>query len=196
VLAVGQDIKTEGQRAAVTRSVTVQVKPEEASKLHLASSQGKLQLAMRSQDDHEEPTPVTLSDSDLLDDGASKRNPQADYRNSLLGRLVSNLAKPGADQDDTETEPVSPAPVQQEWVVEVLSGSESYEVKFDSDRKDTTQQQGQSGSSSGASRSSGDVRTTGTSGVTKKPESTLPFSTASSGSGEPATTDDASMFSE
>jgi len=73
----------------VTRSVTVLVKPEDASKLHLASTKGKLRLAMRSQDDRREPKPVTLTDEDLLADGFSSRN-KSQSVDSMLDRFFGN----------------------------------------------------------------------------------------------------------
>lgn len=134
VLAVGQKTETSGQGAAVTRSVTVLVKPEEASKLHLASTKGKLRLAMRSQDDRREPKAVTLTDEDLLTDGASRNRNRGE--DSLLGRLFGNLPKASESQDDVrDGSKALPAPENKEWTVEVLSGTEVFKVKFDSEGK-------------------------------------------------------------
>lgn len=134
VLAVGQKTEVGAEGAAVTRSVTVLVKPEEASKLHLASMKGKLRLAMRSQEDRREPKPVTLTDQDLLTDGPprnAKRN-----EDSLLARLFGNLPKTSKSPDDVRTGfKALPAPENKEWTVEVLSGTETFKVKFDSEGK-------------------------------------------------------------
>lgn len=141
VLAVGQKSDSGGQNASVTRSVTVLVRPEEASKLHLASTKGKLRLAMRSQDDRREPKPVTLTDEDLLADGASSRN-RNQKGSSVLERLFGNLSKAPEPQVDVMAglkAAVPPAPEQKEWVVEVLSGAEVYQVKFDADGKNGQQ---------------------------------------------------------
>jgi len=134
VLAVGQKTETSVQGAAVTRSVTVLVKPEEASKLHLASTKGKLRLAMRSQDDRREPKAVTLTDEDLLTDGASRNKKRGE--DSLLARLFGNLPKASNPQDDVRGGPeASPAPENRAWTVEVMAGTEVFEVKFDSEGK-------------------------------------------------------------
>jgi len=129
VLAVGQKTETGTQGAAVTRSATVLVRPEDASKLHLASVKGKLRLALRSQDDHREPKPVMLTDEDLLTDGRAARRRNADD-NSVFSALFGNLSKPDKPQVDVTTGPGAAAE-QKDWEVEVMSGSEVYKVRFD-----------------------------------------------------------------
>jgi Flp pilus assembly protein CpaB len=133
VLAVGQETEMGSQGAAVTRSVTVLVRPEDASKLHLASTKGKLRLALRSQDDHREPKPVMLTDEDLLTDGTSARRRGAED-NSVFGLLFGNLSKPNKSKVDVKAAPdvAKATPEQKDWEVEVMSGTEVYKVKFDS----------------------------------------------------------------
>ncbi len=127
VLAVGQKSDTSGQGAAVTRSVTVLVKPEDASKLHLASTKGKLRLAMRSQDDRREPKPATLTDEDLLADGFSARNKNR-KGGSVFDRLFGdNLPKAPEPRADVNVK----AP--QNWTVEVRQGADVYQETFDSE---------------------------------------------------------------
>ena len=129
VLAVGQKSDTSGQGAAVTRSVTVLVKPEDASKLHLASTKGKLRLAMRSQDDRREPKPVTLTDEDLLADGYSSRNRNQSV-DSVFDRFFGNNSpKLPECRDDVDEE------ASKNWVVEVRQGAEVYQEAFDSEGK-------------------------------------------------------------
>jgi pilus assembly protein CpaB len=131
VLAVGQKTEAGSQGAAVTRSVTVLVKPEEASKLHLASTKGKLRLAMRSQDDRSEPKAVTLTDEDLLTDGAPRNKEQGA---GMLAQLLGNLPKTSKSQDDVRTGlKASPPSIDKDWTVEVLSGTETFKVNFDSE---------------------------------------------------------------
>lgn len=136
VLAVGQKTESGGQSAAVTRSVTVLVKPDEAAKLHLASTKGKLRLTLRSQDDRREPRAVTLTDEDLLTDGPGSRNKSAN-QDSVFERLFGNLPKVGDSHVDEGNGFAGQASADQQrgWVVEVLSGAESYQVQFGPDGK-------------------------------------------------------------
>jgi pilus assembly protein CpaB len=101
VLANGQNIdKPENEREAnAVKAVTLQVLPEQAEKLALASSEGKLQLVMRNQ----------IDQGDEQTKGVNKRN--------LLGGDTANpLPEPGSlksEQPKTEARPVrrsAPAP--------------------------------------------------------------------------------------
>ena len=101
VLANGQNIdKPENEREANSvKAVTLQVTPEEAEKLALAATEGKLQLVMRNQiDQGDEPTK-----------GVNKRN-------LLGGDTVTPIPEPGAlksEQPKSESRPVrrsAPAP--------------------------------------------------------------------------------------
>lgn len=101
VLANGQNIdKPENEREANTvKAVTLQVTPEQAEKLALASSEGKLQLVMRNQ----------IDQGDEQTKGVNKRN--------LLGGDTANpVPEPGSlksEQPKTDARPVrrsAPAP--------------------------------------------------------------------------------------
>jgi pilus assembly protein CpaB len=94
VLANGQNIdKPENEREAnAVKAVTLQVLPEQAEKLALASSEGKLQLVMRNQ----------IDQGDEQTKGVNKRN--------LLGGDTANpVPEPGSlksEQPKTEARPV------------------------------------------------------------------------------------------
>lgn len=94
VLANGQNIdKPENEREANTvKAVTLQVTPEQAEKLALASSEGKLQLVMRNQ----------IDQGDEQTKGVNKRN--------LLGGDTANpVPEPGSlksEQPKTDARPV------------------------------------------------------------------------------------------
>ena len=94
VLANGQNIdKPENEREANSvKAVTLQVTPEEAEKLALATTEGKLQLVMRNQiDQNDEKTP-----------GVNKRN-------LLSGDVANPAPEPGAlksEQTKQESRPV------------------------------------------------------------------------------------------
>jgi len=86
VLASGQNIDRpkDDREAAAVRSVTLQVSPEQAEKLALASSEGRLQLVMRnSVDQQDEQTP-----------GANKRSLLSGERAALQPDTVANGAPP------------------------------------------------------------------------------------------------------
>src|ERR671914_637394 len=99
VLASGQNIdKPENEREANTvKAVTLQVTPEQAEKLALAASEGKLQLVMRNQ----------------IDQG-DEQTPGVNKRNLLSGETAMPAPEPGAlksEQPKTEAKPVRRAPV-------------------------------------------------------------------------------------
>jgi pilus assembly protein CpaB len=101
VLANGQNIdKPENEREANSvKAVTLQVTPEQAEKLALASSEGKLQLVMRNQ----------------IDQG-DQQTPGVNKRNLLSGDKAMPAPEPGSlksEQPKTEAKPVrrsAPAP--------------------------------------------------------------------------------------
>ncbi len=94
VLASGQNIdKPEDQREANSvKAVTLQVTPEQAEKLALASSEGKLQLVMRNQ----------------IDQG-DEQTPGVNKRGLLSGERATPAPEPGSlksEQPKTEAKPV------------------------------------------------------------------------------------------
>ena len=101
VLANGQNIdKPENEREANSvKAVTLQVTPEQAEKLALAATEGKLQLVMRNQ----------------IDQG-DEQTPGVNKRNLLSGDTVTPMPEPGAlksEQPKSESKPVrrsAPAP--------------------------------------------------------------------------------------
>jgi pilus assembly protein CpaB len=101
VLANGQNIdKPENEREANSvKAVTLQVTPEQAEKLALASSEGKLQLVMRNQ----------------IDQG-DEQTPGVNKRNLLTGDTATPAPEPGSlksEQPKTEARPMrrsAPAP--------------------------------------------------------------------------------------
>ena len=94
VLANGQNIdKPENEREANSvKAVTLQVTPEQAEKLALASAEGKLQLVMRNQ----------------IDQG-DEQTPGMDKRKLLTGDTATPAPEPGAlksEQPKSEAKPV------------------------------------------------------------------------------------------
>ena len=130
VLANGQNIdKPENEREANSvKAVTLQVTPEEAEKLALAATEGKLQLVMRSQ----------------IDQG-NEETPGMNKRKLLTGDQATPIPEPGAlksEQPKTETKPVrrssvskpaetAPAPQPTPRTqVEMIEGAKKRSVEF------------------------------------------------------------------
>jgi len=130
VLASGQNIdKPENEREANSvKAVTLQVTPEQAEKLALAATEGKLQLVMRSQ----------------IDQG-NEETPGVNKRNLLSGDHALPVPEPGAlksEQPRTEAKPARRAPVSKPAVtapapqptprtqVEMIEGAKKRNVEF------------------------------------------------------------------
>jgi|SRR5688572_1321457 len=129
VLASGQNIdKPENEREATSvKAVTLQVTPEQAEKLALASSEGKLQLVMRSQ----------IDQGDEKTTGINKRN-------LLGGDIAKPVPEPGSlksEQPKTEAKPARRAPVSKAAApsapqptprtqVEMIEGAKKRNVEF------------------------------------------------------------------
>jgi pilus assembly protein CpaB len=134
VLANGQNIdKPEDQREANSvKAVTLQVTPEQAEKLALASNEGKLQLVMRNQ----------------IDQG-DEQTPGVNKRGLLSGERATQVPEPGAmksEQPKSEARPVrrrvsaeprpaeaAPAPEKPRTSVEMIEGAKKRSVEFPQD---------------------------------------------------------------
>lgn len=131
VLASGQNIdKPEDEREAKSvKAVTLQVTPEQAEKLALASAEGKLQLVMRNQ----------------IDQG-DEQTPGVNKRNLLSGDVAMPAPDPGAlksEQPKSESRPVRRSAPAQKSVpaapapqptprasVEMIEGAKKRAVEF------------------------------------------------------------------
>jgi len=131
VLANGQNIdKPENEREANSvKAVTLQVTPEQAEKLALAATEGKLQLVMRNQ----------------IDQG-DEQTPGVNKRNLLGGDIATPVPDPGAlksEQPKSESKPMrrsapAPKPVQAAPApqptpraqVEMIEGAKKRSVEF------------------------------------------------------------------
>jgi Flp pilus assembly protein CpaB len=130
VLASGQNIdKPKDEREATSvKAVTLQVTPEQAEKLALASSEGKLQLVMRSQ----------MDQGDEQTHGVNKRN----LLNGDVAMPVPDAGSLKSEQPKSEAKPVRRAPVSKPTVtaptpqptprtqVEMIEGGKKRNVDF------------------------------------------------------------------
>ncbi|NLX14006.1 MAG: Flp pilus assembly protein CpaB [Phycisphaerales bacterium] len=141
VLAIGQTIQAQGNTgASIARSVTLMIRPNDVPKLHLAASKGQLRLALRGQHDSQSGKERLATETDLL--GLSQ--PQTQNEQKTTGFLQRWLGKQcmsetqQADNKSTSLAMASALPTQpppSDWIVEVMSGTKTYQVRFENDRK-------------------------------------------------------------
>jgi pilus assembly protein CpaB len=141
VLAVGQDIGTSGETAAaVAKTVTLLVRPDAVTRLHLASTKGTVRLAMRNQSDGDDSRVAQTTDNEIFT-GEKPKKAGTSGGAGLLGQLFGKQPKPAPKATDKEPAAPKPvvvaaAPAPPQWSVEVLSGSKSYNVVFDGEGAD------------------------------------------------------------
>lgn len=154
VLTVGQEIEGSERGASLSRSVTLMVSPEQATRLHLAAARGRLQLAMRNPEDSSEPRVLSATDNDLLTEGVLGGLGAPEGAGSLLlSRLFSREPKVEPEATDKAPEVVQVAaavPASKEWTVEVIQGSKVERVRFDGDDRQARRLVGPEGRSSQA----------------------------------------------
>lgn len=139
VLAVGQDIGNSGETtAAVPKSVTLLVTPDDSPKLHLAATKGSLRLAMRNQSDALAARSGTTTDNEIL--GISSTSSSQVRGNWDWSGFLGKLGKNGHKATD---KPVAAAktqqaslPVEPKWVVEVFNSGRTSKLGFDGSGKD------------------------------------------------------------
>jgi pilus assembly protein CpaB len=131
VLANGQNIdKPENQRDANSvKAVTLQVTPEEAEKLALASSEGRLQLVMRNSIDQGDEETKGVNKQTLL--GGDRATPIPEP-GSLKSEQPKVESKPRPVQRKVNTEPETKpaAPPAPRTSVEVIEGAKKRNVDF------------------------------------------------------------------
>ncbi|HEX5604638.1 MAG TPA: Flp pilus assembly protein CpaB [Pyrinomonadaceae bacterium] len=132
VLANGQNIdKPKDEREAnAVKAVTLQVTPEQAEKLALASSEGKLQLVMRSQIDQGDEQTPGVNKRGLL---SGEKATQAPEPGSLKSEQPKSDAKPvrrvSAAPKPVQTAAPAPQPTPRTQV-EMIEGAKKRNVEF------------------------------------------------------------------
>jgi pilus assembly protein CpaB len=132
VLANGQNIdKPEDQREANSvKAVTLLVTPEQAEKLALAASEGKLQLVMRNSIDQGNEQTSGINKRKLLGGDQARPLPEP---GSLKSEQPNPNPKPAAHRVRTEPKPVSaalPVPAPPRASVEMIEGAKKRNVDF------------------------------------------------------------------
>ena len=132
VLANGQNIdKPDNQREANSvKAVTLQVKPEQAEKLALASSEGKLQLVMRNSVDQGDEKTTGVNKRSLLSGDHAMPAPDPGSLKSEQPKPVSKPA-PQRQRVQPEVKPaVAPTPQAPRASVEMIEGAKRRNVDF------------------------------------------------------------------
>jgi pilus assembly protein CpaB len=132
VLANGQNIdRPEDQREANSvKAVTLQVTPEQAEKLALASAEGKLQLVMRNSTDQGDEQTLGINKRSLL---TGERAVPAPEPGSLKSEQPTPRPAPRRVRAKAESKPapvVAPAPVAPRPSVEMIEGAKKRNVDF------------------------------------------------------------------
>jgi pilus assembly protein CpaB len=132
VLANGQNIdKPKDEREANSvKAVTLQVTPEQAEKLALASSEGKLQLMMRSQIDQGDEQTPGINKRSLLNGEKATPAPEP---GSLKSEQPKSESKPVRRSAAPAPKPVAAAPAPQptpRTQVEMIEGAKKRNVEF------------------------------------------------------------------
>jgi pilus assembly protein CpaB len=132
VLANGQNIdKPEDQREANSvKAVTLQVTPEQAEKLALASTEGKLQLVMRNSADQDDEKTTGVNKRGLLSGDTAMPAPEP---GSLKSEQPKPVSRPIPHRLYLEPKPASanpPSPQAPRASVEMIEGGKKRNVDF------------------------------------------------------------------
>ena len=132
VLANGQNIdKPQDQREANSvKAVTLQVTPEQAEKLALASNEGKLQLVMRNQIDQGDEQTKGVNKRELIT-GSDRANPVPDPGSMKSEQPKVDSRPVRRVRAQAEPKPAAPAPeVKPRTQVEMIEGAKKRSVEF------------------------------------------------------------------
>ena len=131
VLASGQNIdkpKNDRDVERAVRAVTLQVTPEQAEKLALAASEGKLQLVMRSQIDQGDEKTTGVNKRNLLGGDVAKPVPEP---GSLKSEQPKSEARPVTRRAPVSKSEAAPAPqATPRTQVEMIEGGKKRNVDF------------------------------------------------------------------
>jgi pilus assembly protein CpaB len=132
VLANGQNIdKPQDQREVNSvKAVTLQVTPEQAEKLALASNEGKLQLVMRNQIDQGDEQTKGVNKRELIT-GSDRANPVPDPGSMKSEQPKGDSRPVRRVRVQAEPKPAAPAPeVKPRTQVEMIEGAKKRSVEF------------------------------------------------------------------
>jgi pilus assembly protein CpaB len=133
VLASGQNIDKPKNDRDVERSVkavTLQVTPEQAEKLALASSEGKLQLVMRNSVDQGDELTPGANKSSLLSGERALPVPEPGLGSKEAKPSTVRRVRPRTPRVVNTSMSVTPAPAPQRPSIEVIEGAKKRSVDF------------------------------------------------------------------
>ena len=147
VLAAGPEVEKKGKEPTNVNVITLEATPEEAQKLALAATEGKLQLALRNFSDTEDvrtkgtTIPILLASyNSEKDTNHSGKKPGAQRKRVEKAKPVPDKPPVMLAEKRVESSPPSskdkPPEKKPAYVVEVIKGSKVNEVKFE--REDGT----------------------------------------------------------
>lgn len=129
VLAAGPEIQTKGkeEKASPVEVITLEVTPEEAEKVALAATEGRILLALRNFNDTEDVVTKGITIPTLLGSYSAYNAPT---EAKAVPAKTKGVKKPvPAISKNTETEKATPS--KPAFVVEVIKGTKSSNVKFE-----------------------------------------------------------------
>jgi len=128
VLAVGPDLEKKGKEPTPVDVITLEVTPEEAEKLALSATEGKVQLALRNFNDTGDVLTRGITVPTLL---ASYTGTSPEHKNVETARKPKG-ARPSASASASAPAPSPSAPARSAgMVVELIKGGKVQEVKFE-----------------------------------------------------------------
>lgn len=136
VLASGQDLdqRENGREAESVKTVTLLVTPDQAEKLTLSSTEGRLRLALRNTVDQQNAVTTGENKNSLL--AGSRAMPLPDATESRPQPPKSSrpatrrVARPVVASVDKAPSPPAPAPEPPPNMVEIFEGAKKHAVKF------------------------------------------------------------------
>jgi Flp pilus assembly protein CpaB len=136
VLAAGPEVEKKGKEPTNVNVITLEVTPDEAQKLALSATEGKLQLALRNFSDTEDIRTRGTTIPILLASYSPEQEKKVVTRRSVFKSKKVEEAKPAPEKPPVL--PVAaPAPPEKPpaYVVELIKGSKVTEVKFEREEK-------------------------------------------------------------
>jgi pilus assembly protein CpaB len=142
VLAAGPEVERKGKDPTPVNVITLEVAPDEAQKLALAATEGKLQLALRNFNDTEDVQTKGTTIPILLASFSSGKDANHSGNNSAARRKGVAKPKPAPEKPavilaEKKVENAPPAPKEKPpekksiYIVEVIKAGKISEVKFE-----------------------------------------------------------------
>jgi hypothetical protein len=131
VVAAGQQLSApDSAEANLSRSITLAVKAQDVSKLHLAATRGKIRLAIRNNSDAQAKLMKGTTQSKVLGEEQEDEEQVADNQKFSLLSFFNNKKDTEGFAATPMAAPITP-PSNQPWAVVVVNGTNSQTVHFE-----------------------------------------------------------------